>query len=185
MTAESGFTILRAAVDQLTADLGGSHLMRLIVAKSAAEILRRHTEVTYADHEERGGMFLSYLFFATEQAFVNAAAHLKDVFSLSGLPAAAWQTDEFHGGHLVLRDNILRYETTMAGIRLVSASKEERGERWRVFLLDDGETLARRFGKRPSVATTYAKSQEGVTKSMKRLAEDAFGVQLSPLTAAA
>ncbi|WP_432263110.1 hypothetical protein [Cupriavidus sp. TMH.W2] len=179
MNTEEGFAGILAAVDEVTKNLGGSHFMRLIVAKTAQDFVRAYTEPLFPNYQDRQGMTLSHYLFATPEVFDQAAGQLKRVLSLDGLPAAGWQSDEYQGGRLVLRDNTLRFETGNACFSVAKGAPERSGDKWRVFLTDSGEAMAEKFGKKPSVTTTYAKSADGVMKSMRRLAEDAFRSSLT------
>ncbi|AET95360.1 hypothetical protein BSFA1_81050 (plasmid) [Burkholderia sp. SFA1] len=183
MNVKGGFEILRSAVDSVTADLGGSQAMRLVVARSAHDLLRTCTEASFS-LEDRREMLQSYYLFATYEAFERASTELRRIFSLEGLSPVIALSGPYQGGKLVLRDCALRFETGSGGFALALAHQERHAEKWRVFLTTGGEAIADRYGKKPSVGTSYAKSVDGVLRSFRRLAEEVFRTEVLPSPAA-
>ena len=182
MSADDGFKVLQAMLDSLTADLGGTHVMRRVVASSASELVKHYTEALFPSYKERCRLYPNHYLFATEEVFESAAKQLKEAFSLEGLPTPSMQSDGWNGGRLALRENTLRFETDKAGFPIVKA-RAERGGKQMVFLTADGEFIAEEYGKKPSVCTIHVASESGALKSMMRLADDAFKAPLMPVLA--
>lgn len=179
MTIENAFTHLKTAIDEVAASLGGSHFLRTIVARAADEIIQAGTKDLFHRYEDRRGLTFCYYLFTPDDVFRRAAETLTPRFALHGLPPITWRAALQHGGQLVVRGESLRYESDSAGFTLVFAVED--GDKWRVSVLDAGQSFAERSGRKIAVATTYPKTHDGVIKALRRLAEEAFGVKLAPV----
>lgn len=186
MDVAHGYQSLRTAIENIASDLGGHPFMQGVVAREASEELRRVYRATNPSRDVVASQVAhAFWLLASEECFRQAILRLRNLFSLQNSAPATHRSAEHHGGHLVLRDGSLWFETTKARFALVHSRPDGNPAKMAIWVTSEGESFAETFGKRPAVSRVFAKAGDGTVKAIQRFASDAFGLPVAPLEATA
>ena len=181
MEVVHGYQSLRAAVENIASDLGGHPLMQGVVAREASEELRRaYRETSPSRDVVASHVAHAFWLLAPEECFRVAILRLRNLFAPQGAIPATHRSAEHHGGHLVLRDGSLWFETAKARFALVHSRPDGNPSKMAIWVTSEGESFAETFGKRPAVSRVFAKAGDGTVKAIQRFAAEAFGLPVTP-----
>ncbi|WP_186214504.1 hypothetical protein [Burkholderia gladioli] len=186
MDVAHGYQSLRTAIENIASDLGGHPFMQGVVAREASEELRR----AYRETSASRGVVASqaahaFWLLASEECFRAAVLRLRNLFAPQNAIPATHRSAEHHGGHLVLRDGSLWFETDKARFPLVHSRPDGNAAKMAIWVTSEGEAFAETFGKKPAVSRVFAKAGDGTVKAVQRFASEAFGLPVTPVEATA
>jgi len=181
-----GFEGFQSRLDAMVEALGGHHFARVAVAQDMADRLRRLVD-SRLGYEATCGLTFSEYLLATAGEFDAAAATTEKIVYREHAEPADAVSAPIHGGTIALRDTRLWFETDRAALLLAHAYEDPHHHhrkggkaRWGVGLTDEAKAyFYHAGGKEPAQSSTSAGSRDGALKSLRRLAETAFGAPLT------
>lgn len=188
------FASYQACVQTAIAELGGHPFARASVVLHAAGMLRDEVRERLGLHHHLELPPFTEWVLATASDFARAADKLDRLTGLhAGAPAMLASSETAYGGRLVLRPLRLTFETVTRTLVFAYAAPESfraRGNQQphMVWLTNEGTAyLTHAALQRPKAASTHTRSEEGALKSLRRMAEEVFRVQLvdEPVTVGA
>lgn len=170
----TGYHGFKLAIEEATASLGGPWARKAVANLFTGQLYREIQTTTGAYYHQWGDAWTQ----ATDADFDRATIVCTEYLSRSR-PEPTLEA-EWQGVHLRIRGNDAYLEG--GGQALLVAMAGGQGEQWMIHITDYGEKILTetKHYLSNSPKSTHARSQEAALKSLRRIVQTFFKVELSP-----
>lgn len=170
----TGYHGFKLAIEEATTSLGGPWARKAVANLFTGQLYREIKATTGAYYHQWGDAWTQ----ATDADFDRATTACTEYLSRSR-PEPSLEA-EWQGVHLRIRGNDAYLEG--GGQALLVAMAAGHGEQWMIHVTDYGEKILSETNhyRSSSPKSTHARSQEAALKSLRRIVQTFFGVELSP-----